>query len=84
MSSRAGHPVAAKAPRQGRSGLRPPRPLLRKRRPLTAGFPGKIGTYREDEGEWPTSTQQVRPASWPQRRGAVAATTTALDWCLSK
>ena len=40
--------VAAKAPSQGRSGLRPPRPLLRKRKPLTASFPGKIGSYRED------------------------------------
>jgi hypothetical protein len=47
-SSRAGHPVAAKTRSQGRCGLRPPRLLLRKGRPLTGSFPGKIGAYRED------------------------------------
>ncbi len=47
MSSRAGHPVAAKAPGQGR-GLRPASLRYAPGKPLTASFPGKIGTYRED------------------------------------
>ena len=47
---------------QGRYGLRPPRPLLREGRPLTAGFPGKIGTGREDGQEWSIAVNLVPPA----------------------
>jgi hypothetical protein len=70
-SSRAGHPVAEKAPCQGRSGLRPPRPLLRRRRPLTASFPGKIGTCRKDGEDqtvlriWPVpASVSLRSSVW--------------------
>jgi hypothetical protein len=68
-SSRAGHPVAAKTPHQGRSGLRPPRPLLRRRRPLTEIFPGKIGAYREAEGVWDSTVGTAKRigASWRWR-----------------
>src|SRR5215813_3454337 len=34
--------VAVKAPSQGHSGRWPPRPLLRRRRPLTASFPSEV------------------------------------------
>jgi hypothetical protein len=40
--------TAHKDHRQGRCGLRPPRRLLRKRKPLTLILSGKVGGYRED------------------------------------
>jgi hypothetical protein len=48
-SSRAGHPVAAKARSQGH-GLRPRPSAFAPGRPWTASFPGKIGTCRADGG----------------------------------
>jgi len=57
---RAGHSVAAKARRQGRYGLRPSRRLLRKRKPLTAGFPGKIWHLPGGGGESRHSSSAIR------------------------
>ena len=73
LSSRAGHPNAAKARPQGRSGLRPPRPLLRKGKPLTTDSSGtrSAPAGRTGESGRPTamgashSRVLCRSADWP-------------------
>jgi hypothetical protein len=70
-SSRSGHAVAAKASRQGRSGPRLPRRLLRKRRPWIVSSLGKIrllpgGREKGHGGDWGSRALPGSAAArWP-------------------